>query len=540
MFRISLRLQRTGLIGMGLFGVFYGLLQSAAYNTAAGTTAASRAIFGQQMSTFGQSFTYLLPVPVRVDTVGGYLQWRVFGALPMLFGFWAIMSAAGATRGDEDHGLVEQWLCRGASRLRYLATRYIVFLVAAVLTIGVSSAAIYVGAVQGGNSVDVGAVFEKSAALLAVTVVCYALTLAASQLTTTRNAAAASAGALILSLYLLNGFSRTLDSLKPLARVVSPFYYYDRSNPLVPGGAFDLVATVGLLVVGTVIAALAAWMMLRRDIGSPLVSRRSKESPSTTVPSPNPLFRVPVLASVYEQRIGLLSWSAGATVLAVIMATITSQMAQVVSAPGPFHAYLALVGHGDPLVAIAGLFWIGIFELIIAMFAITQVARWSADDREGRLEMELTAPVSRWWVVAERFLGFLVSAAVVVAASNLAFYIASRASKVDVHAGDLLVTSLVMLPFALTFGAVGALLASRAPRATIPILTTVAFASYLVTEAGPLLKFPDSVMKLSVFSLIGQPLSDGVYWTGMWGLIGITVVGFGLAAVVMQRREVGS
>jgi putative exporter of polyketide antibiotics len=97
-----------------------------------------------------------------------------------------------------------------------------------------------------------------------------------------------------------------------------------------------------------------------------------------------------------------------------------------------------------------------------------------------------------------------------------------------------------MLPFALTFGAVGALLASRAPRATIPILTTVAFASYLVTEAGPLLKFPDSVMKLSVFSLIGQPLSDGVYWTGMWGLIGITVVGFGLAAVVMQRREVGS
>jgi putative exporter of polyketide antibiotics len=481
-----------------------------------------------------------LPVPVRVDTVGGYLQWRVFGALPMLFGFWAVMSAAGATRGDEEHGLVEQWLCRGASRVRYLATRYLVFLVAAVLTIGLSSTAIYVGAVQGGNSVDVWALVENSTALFAVTVVCYALTLAAAQLTTTRNAAAASAGALVLSLFLLNGFSRTLDSLKPLARVVSPFYYDDRSNPLVPGGAFDPGATVGLLVVGTVIVALAAWMMLLRDIGSPLLSRRSKDLPSTTVPSPNPLFRVPVLALVYEQRIGLLSWSAGATVLAVVMATITSQMAQVVSSPGPFHAYLALVGHGDPLVAIAGLFWIGIFEMIIAMFAITQVARWSADDREGRLEMELTAPVARWWVVAERFLGLLVGATVVVAVSNMAFYLASHASNVNLRAGDLLVASLVMLPFALTFGAVGALLASRVPRVTIPILAAVAFTSYLITEAGPLLKFPDSVMKLSVFSLIGQPLSDGVYWTGMWGLIGITVVGFGLAAVVMQRREVGS
>lgn len=178
--------------------------------------------------------------------------------------------------------------------------------------------------------------------------------------------------------------------------------------------------------------------------------------------------------------------------------------------------------------------------MIIALFAITQVARWSADDREGRLEMELTAPVSRWWVVAERFLGLLVSAIVVVVFSSVTFYLASHASDINVPAADLLLTALVLLPFALSFGAVGALLASLAPRATIPILAAVAFASYLITEAGPLLKFPDSVMKLSVFSLIGNPLTSGVYWTGVWGLLGITVVGFGLAAVVMQRREVGS
>ena len=540
MFRLSLRMQRTGLLGMGLFGVFYGILQSAAYNTAAGATATSRALFGRQMQTFGKGFTYLLPIPIRVDTIGGYLQWRVFGALPMLFGFWAIMSAAGATRGDEERGLVEQWLCRGASRVRYLATRYVVFVVAAAAAIGLSSAAIYLGAVQGGNTVDTGAIFEGSLALLAVTLVCYAVTLAAAQLTPTRNAAAGSAGALLFFLYILNGFSRSVDSLKPMARLASPFYYYDRSNPLVPGGSFDLVATVGLVVVATLIAALAGWMMLVRDVGSPLVSPRATESPSTIVPSHNPLLGIPVLATVYEQRIGLLSWAVGATAFTALMATIASQMSQLVNTPGPFHAYLALVGHGDSLVAIDGLFWIGIFEMIIALFAITQVARWSADDREGRLEMELTAPVSRAWVVAERFLGLLVSTAILVALSSLAFYVASHASDINVSAGDLAVTALVMLPFALSFGAVGALLASRAPRATIPVLAAVALASYLITEAGPLLKFPDWVMKLSVFSLIGNPLTSGVYWTGVWGLLGITVVGFGLATILMQRREVGS
>ena len=42
MFRLTWRLQRNGLIGMSAFGIFYGILQAAAYNAAAGTTAASR------------------------------------------------------------------------------------------------------------------------------------------------------------------------------------------------------------------------------------------------------------------------------------------------------------------------------------------------------------------------------------------------------------------------------------------------------------------------------------------------------------------
>src|SRR5690242_20989466 len=47
-------------------------------------------------------FSYLLPLPAGAGTVGGYLHWRVYGALPMLFVFWALMSAGGAARGDED------------------------------------------------------------------------------------------------------------------------------------------------------------------------------------------------------------------------------------------------------------------------------------------------------------------------------------------------------------------------------------------------------------------------------------------------------
>ena len=143
-------------------------------------------------------------------------------------------------------------------------------------------------------------------------------------------------------------------------------------------------------------------------------------------------------------------------------------------------------------------------------------------------------------MVAERFGALVVGTLVVIAISSLAFYLSAQAVSINLRAGDVAVASLVMLPFALTFGAVGSLLVGWVPRATVAILSSLAFVSYLVYEGGPLMKWPDWTQNLSVFSLVGTPLTDGVRWSGLSGLIAITVVGFGLAAIVMQRREVGS
>src|SRR5207253_2483535 len=104
---------------------------------------------------------------------------------------------------------------------------------------------------------------------------------------------------------------------------------------------------------------------------------------------------------------------------------------------------------------------------------------------------------------------------------------------------DLAVASLALIPFVLSFAALGAVLTSRVPRAAIGVLAALAFLSYLITEGGPLLKWPGWVLKLSAFSLYGSPLTNGVYWTGLWILLAITVGGFGAAAALMQRREVG-
>jgi ABC-2 type transport system permease protein len=221
------------------------------------------------------------------------------------------------------------------------------------------------------------------------------------------------------------------------------------------------------------------------------------------------------------------------------VASIGRTMVDLAKAPGNFHAYLTLAGHGNPYVALTGYFWFGIFQLVLVAFALTYVARWASDDNEGRLEMELSAPVSRRRVVFERALAFLIGAIAIVAVSSIAFYLSAAANNIGLHLGDLIVASLPLIPFVLSFAALGAVLTSRVPRAAIAVLATLSFLSYLITEGGPLLKWPDWVMKLSVFSLYGTPLTSGVYWTGLWILLAITVLGFGAAAALMQRREVG-
>src|SRR5260370_8638889 len=65
------------------------------------------------MSVLAAQFTVIIPPPVRPDTVGGYVQWRAFGFLAILFAIWGLASASGAARGDEERGLVPAVLAAG-------------------------------------------------------------------------------------------------------------------------------------------------------------------------------------------------------------------------------------------------------------------------------------------------------------------------------------------------------------------------------------------------------------------------------------------
>src|SRR5687767_8006506 len=213
-------------------GVIGGVLNTVAFIQIAGTTPAERAAFAQQMALLGAQLSYMLPAPARLDTLGGYLEWRLFGLMALVFGIWAAISASGSSRGDEERGLVEQWIAAGVSRARYLITRVAVFAAVAAVAIGAMQLLILLS--SGGEPLSAGELLAIGVNLFATTVCCLGIGLLMAQLVATRRNAAGITAGVLIALFLVNGASRTAD-IGPI-RWLSPFYLFERSRPLTEGG----------------------------------------------------------------------------------------------------------------------------------------------------------------------------------------------------------------------------------------------------------------------------------------------------------------
>jgi ABC-2 type transport system permease protein len=536
--RLSLRLGRWGLFGFSILAFASVLVQAVGFYQIAGHTAAARAAFSRSMSQLASQLTFILPPPSGLDTAGGYVEWRAFGGLAILFAVWALLSGSGATRGDEERGLVEAVLATGLTRSRWLASRVIGYALTTVVAALAGGLGLVAGVAGGHESISLGPVVEICVALAALGLSCYSLTLLIAQLTGARVATAA-AGVVLLALFLVDRLSQTFAWLASW-RWVSPFHYYDLTQPLAPGGSFDGRATLTMLGIAMVGAAVAGVAFELRDLGAPLVRWPSRHRPASYEPSRSPLWRIPVVRGLYERRAGLATWAAGLAAVGVLFVYLTKTVIQPLLSFPTLGQFFAGFGGGQLYTSFLGYFWLSIAELLFAGFAIAQVARWAAEDGDGRLELILSTPTARAGVVVERAITLMFGAALVAAVSGIAVAVAIHYQSMTVSAERLAEGTLLLVPFALVFAAAGSVLAAWNPRAAVGLLGGLAFASYLVDELGPLFRWPTWLQDLSAFKLFGTPLSTGIDRTGLAIMIVIILVGFGASILLMERRDVGA
>lgn len=537
LFRIALKQQTVGLIAMMAMGVIGGILNTVAFIQIAGTTPAERAAFAQQMALLGAQLSYMLPTPVGIDTLGGYLQWRHFGSVLLVYGIWAAISASGSGRGDEERGLVEQWLAAGVGRARYLITRVIAFVAVTTVAIGAMLVAIWL--VAGAEPLSTAGLLAICVNLVLTTICCFGIGLVVAQLVTTRRNAAGTAAGLLMALFLINGAGRTADV--GALRWLSPFYLFERSRPLTDAGALDPIGVAALLGAAVILVGLGVFAFARRDLGGTALPRRARESRATRSPSRDPLLRLPVLAPLRQQADWVLSWVVGFVLLSAFLISITKSIVDsLTSSVVPFlRAYFERAGL-SAYDSFVGVIWLSTATLLLSIYAIIQVASWSADDAEGRLATILSTPVSHGRVILERIAMLLVAVTLIAAASSVAVYVVAAGQGITLDKSRLALAAALLLTIPFAFGSIGQLIAASRPRIAVVALSAVAVFSYFVEQFVPLFGWPEWVANLSLYNLYGMPMSGDVRWGGVAGLVGIGVVATTLSMAALRRRDVGA
>jgi ABC-2 type transport system permease protein len=536
---VAWHLHRRGLLGFGVGGFLISFFYGGAFEQAAGTTPESQAAFGRSISLVAKQFAFLIPIPVHPETLGGYEQYKWLSGAVVMMMIWAGLAGVGVGRGDEDRGLTEEWIASRVSRTRLLLSRSAAFGLVLLLACLASVLGIVAIAPLVHQDPNVAGEILKALSMTSGLFAGFAIALLISQLPAERQTATAlGVGALVL-LLMVNGIADTIDSVSWIG-VVSPFHWMEQTTSAAPGGTFDLGATIGLAVAAAVLVAASVAIFRRRDIGSGVFNRRGRAAAPVRVPSRNPMFLRPFTEGLWEQRVGLAAWVAGTMVLGSLMVSVTKSVADALFADPNLAAIFRRVASGSVYAGLLGFIWFGIALLLLAGYAVVQVSRWSTQDQEGRVEMLLSAPISRSQVVIERALEFAIASLLIVVGGYVGVAAALPGSGLNLDPGHVLTASALMWPFALAFGGLGVAVASRWSRIAVPALAAFVVIEYFLGDLAPLFKFPEWVANLSVFHLYGNPLvGSGSWMPALWMTL-VFLVGFGTALVLMQRRDVSS
>lgn len=179
--------------------------------------------------------------------------------------------------------------------------------------------------------------------------------------------------------------------------------------------------------------------------------------------------------------------------------------------------------------------------VLLSVFAIATGTRLIAGQEEdGTLELELTAPISRTRVFAERLIALWLNVVVLVSVLTAATIALAIALDLDVALANILAGSLGLLLLIVGFGTIGLAVGAITGRRAIGLGVAAAFAvgAYVLDAIGPTVDV-GWMTAISPFSwyLEARPLFTGFDWQGLALLAVVPVVAAGAGLVGFVRRD---
>ena len=523
--------RRAALVVGGLGGLFM-LATGAPYGTEFGSMAL-RQTFIAGMTALPAALRGLLGEPIHIETLGGFISWRVGNSLPVILGLWSVLALSGTLAGEAAKGSLDLLASTPVSRrlmaVQKLAGHMTALAVAMVIFAVITWVTGIAFAVLPGDDIPFGAAAGQALLYGLLMLAAGSLSFAAAPFVGRTRALAFGLIALFGG-YLINSYatlSPAIDALRPL----SWYAWTAGHRPL--AGVSDWPSVGLLAVVTAAFLAIGVVAFERRDLGD-YTALRWLRLPSLPAGIGNPFTRQ------LSDRAGIaIAWGVGVGLYAVLIIASADAFAKSIASIPQIAALIKSIYPDIDLQQPSGLLQLTFFafgSFILGLAGASFLGGWSSDEGRRRLDLVLAAPLSRarWFIQS----GLGAYGAIGVMTLVLAAFVGVG---VTTQAGDVIPPMLGVGVLGLAtaaFAGVG-LAAGGLVRASLaaPVAAGLVIATFLLDTLGEALDLPDVVLDLSLYRHLGQPMAGAFDPVGIVVAAVLTVGGLLVGAWGLQRRD---
>lgn len=524
--------------GLGLIMWGYGATYSSVFGNIP-----NRAKVIEDYKKTVESFTIFTGKVYDVGTYGGFIDNKLGSIMPVLLGLWALLTATGVIRGEEERGSHDLLVSTPHTRTSILLQKWAGIVVSMLGIMVLSTVGLQLGTLASNADLSLMANILAHLNWMLAGLVFGALALLFSQFTS-RKTAAGWAGGIMAATYLLNNLVQNVAALQ-WTQYLYPFYYTSLSHPLAPSVGTNWLGLAVLVIIVVPLVALALWMYQQRDLnGFFEVFKSNKPAVSKALPKlPRPKslwlsnnFTFGLRAALPGVLIWGLSISAYMLLIMAVFNDIKGTLVDMLNNVDIYKqlGFVNLTSNENLLSLLIFLFLV----LLVAAYAVVLVASWTAEENEGRLELPLSSPVSRPRFLLSYFGVAIVAAALMIGLLGSIFALSTWAFNIPVNAGNAVVAFFGLWIVAVIIEAIGYILAAFGPSWAVAVTAGIVILSYLSDVLKDALKLPDAVSNLSVFSQYGRPLAEGLHWTPQLVMLALSVLFIVIAVMRFRQRDI--
>ena len=254
----TLRRYRSAILFWGLGLAAIGSIVVLVYDT----ISEKQALIEQFMEGMPPVFAAMAGEAEQYSTPSGWLHIKYFMFLPVMIGFYAVMSGAAILAGDEEQGRLDLIMAYPLSRTRVFFGRLLGLGTATFLILGIAWLGIVGSVTLTPFRLSPLQAMIPFVTLFAVIVFFQALALLMSMLMPSKNISAGAAGLVLIVSFFFEVFSQVQPKLKPLAASL-PLHYY-QGGLAVENFSWGSLAL--LLGTATLLVAAAWRLFSKREI----------------------------------------------------------------------------------------------------------------------------------------------------------------------------------------------------------------------------------------------------------------------------------